>query len=503
MRKCSIVFKALNGAPDLKIDDDSKRDKKHFTLIDRNREKAVATHWFYPYRSIATIKFQANYDGTGKSGEVKKSITPDRIIEDLSFYTSIKNDVTKTDLKNANSSLKKNFPSVNDPMEKLKHIYYMLRNTHYTSNADFISLVNPSYSDNVKGYDYISLVSTFLAKNKIKSSNCLVLKRQVSDLDDFIFYENANYFIKAEIGKKEYFLFPPTLHKGWDDIPTEFQGAEYYALEGKSLKRGFLPVIPSSENQVINKIDFSMDKTNSTQLNVKEDVELTGASKADMQNDLLIPENFIDEESKIYFVKPVEKYVSKKDAASFPEKKANIRTEQLKSVENILKDEFGSDENIKVSGISDFSIKKNGRLPQSNSFEYYVTMKVDGLVKKLGQDYIVEMGKMLGGQLSLEKNDFEREHDVYMPYARSFKFEINFQIPDGYEVQGLEKLTMDNSNPTGSFVSKAIIENKVIKLSVQKTYSHNFEKASSWPQMVSFLEAAYTFTQQKVLLKKK
>jgi len=115
---------------------------------------------------------------------------------------------------------------------------------------------------------------------------------------------------------------------------------------------------------------------------------------------------------------------------------------------------------------------------------------------------LIDIGKIISGQLALDKKDFEREYDIYMAYARSYVYEINLEIPHGYNLQGIEKLNSNVSNETGGFISKAVLSGKILKINVNKVYNHNFEKAKDWSKMVSFIEASYNFTQQKILLKK-
>lgn len=76
------------------------------------------------------------------------------------------------------------------------------------------------------------------------------------------------------------------------------------------------------------------------------------------------------------------------------------------------------------------------------------------------------------------------------------------KIPEGYTVQGIEKLNSTVENATGGFTSKARIENNALIIEVIKNYKTNFEKKANWPLMVSFMEAAHSFNQQQILLEK-
>jgi hypothetical protein len=123
-------------------------------------------------------------------------------------------------------------------------------------------------------------------------------------------------------------------------------------------------------------------------------------------------------------------------------------------------------------------------------------------VKRAGENYLVEIGKMLTSQVEIEKKEKERKNNVYLPYPRSFENEIIFEIPAGYTVSGLEKLNKKVTNSTGGFTSSSRIEGNKLIVNTVKYYSNYYEPNSNWNKMIDFLDAAYQFTQEKVLLKK-
>jgi hypothetical protein len=72
----------------------------------------------------------------------------------------------------------------------------------------------------------------------------------------------------------------------------------------------------------------------------------------------------------------------------------------------------------------------------------------------------------------------------------------------GYTVDGLQELNYNVDNESGSFVSSAKMDGNKLVFSTQKIYKKNYDKKEQWPNYVAFLEAAYRFTQAKVVLKK-
>ena len=136
-------------------------------------------------------------------------------------------------------------------------------------------------------------------------------------------------------------------------------------------------------------------------------------------------------------------------------------------------------------------------------FEYKMSSTVPGLVQKAGPNYLLNAGMLVGAQKEIDEKDKTRNIDVFMNSPRSYHNEITFEIPEGYTVEGLEKLTFNVDNETGGFTSSAQVgADGTLKIKTKKWYAHQHEKAENWPKMLEFLEAAYDFTQTKVLLKK-
>jgi hypothetical protein len=105
-------------------------------------------------------------------------------------------------------------------------------------------------------------------------------------------------------------------------------------------------------------------------------------------------------------------------------------------------------------------------------------------------------------QIDVDKKEKDRVNNVYMSFPRSFDNEIIFEIPSGFTVMGLEKLNKKAENETGKFTSTASVTGNQLTIRTIKEYKNYFEPNSNWNKMVLFLDAAYQFTQEKILLKK-
>jgi hypothetical protein len=136
-------------------------------------------------------------------------------------------------------------------------------------------------------------------------------------------------------------------------------------------------------------------------------------------------------------------------------------------------------------------------------FVYSSSFTLSGLVKKAGNNIIVEIGKIQGQPLVIKSQQRKRDIDVYMPFARSIEYNIELQIPDGYTVEGIDALKKSITNTAGFFTAEATATDKMVTIKIKKHYLHNFEPANNWNKLIVFMDASNDWVNAKLLLKKK
>jgi hypothetical protein len=208
------------------------------------------------------------------------------------------------------------------------------------------------------------------------------------------------------------------------------------------------------------------------------------------------------QDKRIYDVdfkeKPEEKMTrSQKEAKAETDKK---RKEYETKVQEYLKKEAGDE--YEVAEYKSYEVKSMGRTRGDETFMIEEIFSAKNMVNKAGRNYSRNLGSLIGGQVELKDKDRTRQNDIDMDYAKTITTEINFTIPDGYTVEGLDDLNMNIDNPSMSFISKTSQEGKVIKVTVKKEYKVNHDSKANWKNWMEVLDAAYNFTQKKVVLKK-
>ena len=107
---------------------------------------------------------------------------------------------------------------------------------------------------------------------------------------------------------------------------------------------------------------------------------------------------------------------------------------------------------------------------------------------------------MITPQIGIKKDDLERVGDVFVDYERIYDYTIEFIIPKGYKVFGLNEIRTKLDNSAGSFESKVIQNKNKLIIRTIKVYKTNYLPESQWPDMIHFLDKAYEFSQAKILL---
>ena len=156
-----------------------------------------------------------------------------------------------------------------------------------------------------------------------------------------------------------------------------------------------------------------------------------------------------------------------------------------------------------VTDLADYKIENLGVRHNNPDFVYSSKFAMNGLVKKAGNNMIVEVGKLQGTPLTIRADQRKRKRDIYMPFARSLQTNIILQIPDGFTVEGINELNKKVENEVGHFIAEASTDGKTVTIKLRKSYNHAFEPVGNWEKLLAFIDAANEWTNAKLLLKKK
>lgn len=522
-----VNFNSYNNAPKLKEIKTEKSNDRRYVLKATDIEKNDFPAWYYPNSNLPYFKFQVIFARSGKF--------EDKIFNFLSEKEeTIKESVSAEDVlelykdqfgrfKHELKPLKKHFKNTNYSKDKLVRIaYYYMR--HYYRNQ-FIqpSIMRESEIDygafnyylkvnhyfmGDKNRQFISRFANFLIDYKIPFDIVVSKTRSRGDIKSLLFSSEINTLLKINLEKPIYLsVFGD--HSTLTSMSPFLENAKAYAIsysydekELNSIKEITIPLSSHKDNISIEESTVSItDDFNAIKMNRKSTYK--GHSKTSTQEDMLYFFDYLNEDYKRHkSMSYFDRVKNKKNKAKYKKEYEALVKKLQKSQQEKALDVLKNEYDLAIEDHT-FSIENTGRFEDTPDFitnqEFTIT---EDLIKKAGPNYIVEIGKLIGTQVNFSGDERIRKEDIHLNYPKSFKNTLRVTIPEGYTISGLDNLTKNVTNDTGSFVSSAEIEDGILVISTLKEYKGVQFSNSKWSSILSFIDAADQFTNEKILLKK-
>lgn len=519
-----INFNTYNGAPELKEVSPAGGSERRYELVAKDIEKNDFPRWFYPLAELPCYKFQVYFARSGKFEDQASAFLPAK--ENIIKKTVSKEDVLAHydsrfrpvgHLADIERFIKTHDAFASDE-EKVKEVYYFTRHQYYTRyvEAFVVKEANIMYPFELYGgypiffnteTEFIDHFMAFLKDNKIEYDIIVATTRDNGPIKDMLMKDNLEVLLKVNTQKPVYLQFF-TPYTNADQISHMLENSDAYALKVSNRKKisdvdtEKLPVSTHKDNRTESVVNVSFAPDFNT-VNINRKSSLYGHNKDAEQREKMYFFDYVAEDYAKYNTKPLMDLVKNKTkreqyTKEFDALKNKLKDKQKKEFKESAESEFGfpvDDHELEITA--------TGRFGSATPFSYNEKFTIkDKLAKKAGTNFVVDIGKLIGEQVDLEEKELKRTNNIYMPYPRSFSEEINVTIPDGYTVSGLDKFNKKVENATGGFVSTAKAEGNKIIITAVKYYTNYYEPQKNWNDMTAFLEAAYQFTQEKILLKK-
>jgi len=517
-----INFNTYNGAPNINEIATGKGGERKYELSAQDIPKNEFPRWYYPLVDLPCYKFQVFFARSGKYEDrakaflsesekvIKKQVTK----EDVFNYYNEKF-VPDSDISQIKSFLKdKTFAS---DEEKVREVYYYTRHQYYTQYieafvVDEAKIFYPyEYYDNAVFFrteeQFINHFMGFLKKNAIDYDIIIGTERYNGPISDLLIKKNVTLLLKINTKNPIYMEFF-TPFTSADQFNYNLENTKAYALQvskGKRVVDVDETTLPSStvkDNVTKVTTTFSLNDDMSG-LKLDRETSYYGHFKESEQSDRLYFFDYVYEDyAKYGTVSLMDRVRNKKKQEQYKKEMQSLIDKLKDKQKEKFKKQTADDFDLEIDNHS-FTIKNTGRFGDKTPLIYDEQFDIkNNLIKKAGENYLVEIGKMLTSQIEITQKEKDRKNNVYLSYPRSFENEIVFEIPAGYTVAGLDKLNKKVENETGGFTSTASITGNKLTVKTTKYYSHYFEPNTNWAKMVAFLDAAYQFTQEKILLKK-
>lgn len=347
----------------------------------------------------------------------------------------------------------------------------------------------------------------YLKKAKIDYEIIVATGRENGPINDLLIQSNAKVLLKINTENPIYFgYFDPFSNP--EQFDAELEKTTAYSLKVAKSKKVTdieeiqLPGSTNQDNRSFTNVDIKLnDKFD--EVAIVKNVELFGHNKEFEQKNLINFYDYVDEDYKKYGTTPLIELVKNKKKKEQYKKEFTALINKLKEKQaEQSKKEVEREYGTKLDNIK-FDVLTTGRFGKDTplSYKQEFTIKND-LVKKAGSNYIFEIGKLIDSQVDISEKERKRENNIYFTFPRKFEYNLVLSIPSGYSVSGLDKLNKNIENETGSFISSAEIKGDKLIIHATKKYNSYFEPAKNWTKITAFLDAAYQFTQEKILLKK-
>ncbi len=146
--------------------------------------------------------------------------------------------------------------------------------------------------------------------------------------------------------------------------------------------------------------------------------------------------------------------------------------------------------------------------PYPANKEFYVesTLEAPSLIEKAGKNYIFKLGEIIGGQVELYQEN-ERQADIDMSHPIYYKRIIEFTIPKGYKLQGIEDVKIDEfmlikGEKLNRFISDYKINGDKVTVTVDEFYDKINLPKDDYESFRKVINAAADFNKVVVVFEK-
>lgn len=508
--------KFTQGGPGLDARGRKNANIKTYELIDSERDKRSSVMWDNAYAYSPFVKFQVIYVSPryakstqyfiGEVNEAKTQVSAEEIQQTVlrqfaqnSMYGSHKDVLNYLNRYHRKS----NDPEVIAGVAYNYMRYLLLRDYYNYYSSEYDNLENGLIS--VKEYKFITTLYEVLIQRGIKAEVVAALPASLGKIENVLLSDEIQLGLRVD-GKDGFYMFPFNNHTSYDYMPADLEGAEAYVFspargQNSKIEKIIIPKKSPNDHHAVMAMQIEIDGE-FKKLAVTQKNTLSGQYKTSYAEVALYGYDYLLEDVKNFnpeYKEDVPRGNSKRLAEEKRKEEARLQ-EKLSKKKEIFKKL--AEDDFEVLAYHDISLIQHGRYEPSSDLVFEEKLDLGGLISKAGKNHLLEVGKLIGGQVALKEEEQIRTKSAYLTYARSIEHEIVIALPEGCTVKGLEDLNMQVDNNVGAFISKATIEGNKIRIKTKKQYKNKVVEKEAWQDMLAFLNAAYNFSQKKVILEK-
>jgi hypothetical protein len=480
-------------------------------------------NWIFPYVQIPNFRYQLYTTPTqgNRVGELNiiltdledrsnQKISKQRFEEYVANYIEIptnsiyRRTLNSELLENFNKYLSSEKLSIKNftKEELVGKLYHFYRAYYPIFNAQFHETFDIDDKRNISHEYFLTRMSNALSILEIPYSLIPTFDRRYSTVENFLFVDDFEFIIRVDLEKPIY-LTVPDLFNSLNEISSFTQGTKALVFKNLELQSDtiILPSTKPMDNGHEVQVNLNLSNDFST-LKVDRNLIIKGYNKNDFQYNLINHYKYAQEILDEFNISTREDLSSGKLKETVSVKQNEMMLEKEKLIKEFVVYDINDDFSFDIEETDEFEVIQYGNTPEHPHLIYKDAFTANDVAKSMGPNYLFPIGMFIGGQVEIEEYEKDRDIDIYRENPCQYSYNITLTIPDGYHVTELGNLNINVDNSTGSFISKATIEGNKLNISTLKVYKNYQESKENWADMIAFLDAAYKFTQQKVLIRK-
>lgn len=487
-----VSSKSTQGAPEFR---ETGNASGEYSWEDRNRDKLHFTRWVNRLVELPMVKFQIVFSRQenrgdlfiGDRGELKQNISPEELARKMNnLYNRLDGSqyyaLAKAYLKQIGYA---------DLREEdfIQKTYYILRHMSHFRADGFSSEL------------FASCLTQCLDLRKIPYDLIVTAPATLTRPENIIFRTEPEWMVRV----KDKYIFNATVFSNPYDFREEFLNTPAFIItlgKNPSATPITLPAGKPEDNVTTNTITASMD-TATRQLWVTLQRASTGISKKFFNDQALIYTPALDDDYRSYGGEDDLRGGMKADMLERYEDKLRERKKEDKVRKlEYMKEAFESDFED-IAAYQEFTLNSDGRTWRKQELNYTNKFILDDQVKLAGENLLLSIPGLIGDQNYISADERNRDADAWLGFPRIIRNVIQFTIPEGYQVVGLQRLNQSLDNEVAAFAVQASVEGNTLTLLTRKHYKQIRVSKEQWPKLVAMLDAAFQFSQKKILLRKK
>ena len=522
-KKAGIDVMSGNGAP--VIEEIKEKDNDNIILehTERDLPKIANTLWTSPFRQLPYFQIRYGFEPvlTSVKAEAGK-------ISRGPYGNEFKNDIKHTFeqiIKNKNADL--------TPLKKMEHYFggvskveklppdsiinYLFNYYHWAKYGSFWEMdVSNERNEKSMEWEWLTICMSEMLRSYGIENDIIVVSSRNNDKPSNSFSRNQLVTLLRiqSNGKLRWICFNDFFQSAYYLNP-DFQGEEAWVITRKDKNKSSfskedqfikLPVAESTENVKKENLNISFDPGNMQIARIERTISESGTLKQDDQKLYVLPADFDSVFSNLMQEKTNVSYI-----ADFKNGKNKERADEIRAAINKEKINRAGEFKKEVAehfGIVPQNFKENGLLNagltiNDSILKFTHSFTTDQFIKKAGNNFVFEVGKLIGVNKNISTSERKRQLDIYIPSTGIISYNFNITIPQGYTVKGIDGLKKKVVNDIASFTSMAAFSDDILTINVEKIYKKNFGTTSDWSKLLEIMDASADFSGLKILLEKK